>query len=450
MNISSIDIKYKRSGRKENVCLLVGCLAVFMIFQMSSFSAKAQEHRISLQQSKDAAMAYSWAIKNGQLNVESAEAGISGARSAYLPSVSATGVGVYSFKDMISAMPPILPEGVNNFYFAGVNATETIYAGGKVRTANQLAAMQLDVSRIRARQSVDSVLLTTEQKYWNLVNLQEQHKTLIANEKLLNEVLKQQEDLLASGLIARNDLLKVKVQRSRLLLNKSKLQNGKKIALLDFSLYIGLPYDSLMVMADTLTTGKMPAMPSAAPDTSLNENKNFQLLQKALEGEKLQTKLTRGDYLPTVAVGVNAAKMGVVSHPLGSSFMPLSFGVVSIPISDWWGKGRSKLKQREITERLASNRLQEGQRQLKVAVMQRWYELTDALKEISFAKENLDQAEENMKVSRDNYHSGLIGVTELMDAQASLQEAQSSQTTAHANYHLKVAAYRYISGFLVP
>ncbi len=171
--------------------------------------------------------------------------------------------------------------------------------------------------------------MITAQKYWNLVNLQEQHRVLEANERLLDTLLKQQTDLLASGLIARNDMLKVRVQRSRLLLNKSQLESGKKIALLDFSLYVGIPYDSALVMQDTLATGVLPPLESFGPDSSLVQNRSYQLLQKMLEGEQLQTRLTKADYMPTVSIGVNAAQTGVVNRGIGSTFMPLSFGMVS-------------------------------------------------------------------------------------------------------------------------
>ncbi|MES2874510.1 TolC family protein [Daejeonella sp. JGW-45] len=410
--------------------------------------AQAQEHTISLDKSKQAALVYSEAIKNGKLDIASAETDVKAAKSAYLPSVSLTGVGVYGFKDLIGPMPPMLEQGINNFYFAGASATQPVYVGGKIRTTNQLAALRLEVNKIRAKQSVDSVLLVTEQKYWNLVNIQEQHKTLLANEKLLDGILKQQNDLLASGLIARNDQLKVKVQRSKLLLNKSKLENGKKLALLDFCVYIGIPYDSLLVMQDILVTSSFPALVATVPDTSLAKNDSYRLLQKSLEAEKLQTRLTRSDLLPTVSIGANVAQIGSVNSGLGSSFMPVAMGTISVPISDWWGQGKQDLKKRVISEQKAQHNFEVAQNQLKVGITKAWYDLTDARKEIQFAKENLEQAKENLKVSQDNYASGLIEIPELMDAQTSYQEASSAHVNAYANFQLKVAVYQYFTGNL--
>ncbi|WP_442590510.1 TolC family protein [Pedobacter sp. AW31-3R] len=416
-------------------------------------AAVAQEHSITLQQSKTAALEYSKAIKNGQLNIESAESGKKGAAASYLPSVSVTGVGVYAFKDIIGA--PLVPQGINNFYFAGATALQPLYAGGKIATANKLAAMQVEVSRIRARQSKDSVLLQTEQKYWNLVDLQEQHKTLLANEKFLDQVLKQQKDMLASGLIARNDLLKVNVQRSRLLLNKSKLENGQQVARLDFCLYVGIPFDSLLIARDTFNIAGSPAaqpktglhrLQEAKPSLDLNENNDYQLLQKSIEAEKLQTRLSKADLLPSIAVGVNAGQAGVIDRGIGSTFMPLAFGTVSIPVSELWGNGKQKVRQREISERIAANNFIDGENKLKVGIMKSWYDLTDAQKQIVFANESIAQATENLKVTNDNYSSGLAGITELMDAQAAYQQALSDGVTSYTNYENKQSSYRYITG----
>lgn len=418
-----------------------------IILNVLCFASFAQQHAITLEQSKKSALAYSNAIKNGELKINSSQADVAAAKSDYLPSVSATGVGLYGFKDFIGAYPPLLEKGINNFYLLGATGTEAIYAGGKIRTGNKLATLQLQISQILARQSVDSVLLATEQKYWNIVNLQEQNKTLAANEVFLNSILKQQQDMLASGLIARNDMLKVKVQRSQLLLNESKLANGRRLAVLDFCLYTGLPYDPLLVMRDTLNTKQPLALPEISPDTSLTNNNNYQLLNKNVEGERLQSTLTKGDYLPSLSVGLSASQVGVINGGIGSSFIPAALATVNIPISNGlWGRGHQKLKQRRISENIAQNNLKDGQNQLKVGVMKNWYDLKDGLTEISFAKENLLQATENLKVNQDNYKAGLASISDLLDAQAAYQQALSDLTNAYAGYQSKKAAYYYITG----
>lgn len=421
-------------------------LLLYYIVFVGFLSANAQIHTISLEQSKQSAIAYSYSLRNSELRINSSKTDVAAAKSDYLPSVSGTGVGLYGFKDLVAAMPPLFSEGINNLYLVGVTGTETLYAGGKIKTGNELAALQLEVSQIRKKQSLDSVVLLTEQKYWNLVNIQEQQKTLSVNETLLNAVLKMQKDMLASGLIARNDLLKVKVQLSELLVNKSKLQNGRRVALLDFSMYTGLVFDSLLVMQDNLDDKKMPAMLALRPDTNITQNPNYILLDKRIKGEVLQTRLAKGDNRPTLALGVSASQVGSINSGLGSSFAPAGLVTFSVPISNGlWGRGKQKVAQRKISEQIAKNDFINAQNQIKIGITRYWYDVKDQLVQISFAKDNLELATENLKVNQDNYKSGLATISDVLDAQAAFQKASSTVATAFSDFYVKSAVYNYVT-----
>lgn len=424
---------------------------LYYITFVGFLGANAQIHTISLEQSKQAAIAYSYSLKNSELRINSSKSDLAAAKSDYLPAVSGTGVGLYGFKDLVAALPPLLNEGINNLYLVGVTGTETLYAGGKIKTGNELAALQLEVSQIRKKQSLDSVILLTEQKYWNLVNIQEQQKTLSVNETLLMAVLKVQKDMLASGLIARNDLLKVKVQLSELLVNKSKLKNGRRVALLDFSMYTGLAFDSLLVMQDTLDKKTMPTLLALRPDTNISENPNYLLLDKRVKGEVLQTRLARGDNRPTLALGVSASQVGSINSGIGGSFAPAGLITLSLPISSGlWGRGKQKVAQRKISEQIAKIDFLDGQNQIKVGITRYWYDLKDQLVQISFAKDNLELATENLKVNQDNYKSGLATVSDVLDAQAAYQQASSTVATAFSDFYVKAAIYNYVTSKVAP
>ncbi|RIV70156.1 TolC family protein [Flagellimonas aequoris] len=403
----------------------------------------AQQKSISLDESKKAALTYSNDIKNGNLRIEKAEAARREAIANYLPTIEGSATGIYAFEDLIPPVPETLPDGIDNFYFAGITATETVYAGGKVRTGSALADLQGEVSRIRARQSVDSVVLLTEQKYWRLVKAQEQKKVLNANEDYLEGLLKQQQDLLDAGLIAKNDLLRVRVELSKLLLQKSKLKNQRNIALLDLTLYTGIPFDTTMVAVDTISVRSMPLFNYSQPNLDLNNNSNYQLLEKSIEAARLQTQLEKGDLLPSVAVGVSGSRFGSFDNSFDGNFLPMAFATVSIPISAWWGPEKEKVRQKQIQEEIAINDLRDGKDQLKVGIMKSWYDLSDAYKKILYASENLNYTRENLNVNRDNYNSGLSNLTELLNAQALFQEAKTELVSAFADYEEAEAVYLY-------
>lgn len=73
----------------------------------------------------------------------------------------------------------------------------------------------------------------------------------------------------------------------------------------------------------------------------------------------------------------------------------------------------------------------------------------NAHEQIQYALENKQLAEENLKVNRDNYDNGLSNLTDLLDAQAMAQNAQSTLIDAYTNYENKEITYLYRTDQLV-
>lgn len=418
---------------------------LFIALAIAAKQVNAQQ-KLSLQQSKTIANTNNINLKNSGLRIGYAEEGKKAAYAAYLPKVDANGVLMYGFKDFIPAIPPYLPMGINNFYVASVTAQQPIYAGGKINTSNELAKLQLEVNKTRLKQARDSVNLITEQKYLQLININEQYKTIVSNTFYLDTLYKEMQDYLKSGLIARNELLKVKVQKNDLLLNKSKVNNMKQVALLDFCQFIGIPFDPGLVLTDSVQQVTDPIALYVKPETVLSNTDDYKLLQKGVSAESLQTKLKRADYLPSASVGLSGAQVGVVDRGLGSRFTPVALGIVSIPISGWWGEGKHILRQHKIAETIAANNLADGSNLLQVRMLRSWYDLTESFEQYNILEDNLLSAAENLKVERDNYRSGLNNLSDLLKAQASLQQTESEMAEAKINYHIKLSAYLYVTG----
>jgi outer membrane protein len=408
---------------------------------------QAQQPRagLSLAQSQAAALTNNVAIKNRDIGRTSALEGVRAAHWGYFPSMSGFGVGTYGFKNFVDPIPNVLPRGVNNFYLAGLSATENIYAGGQVGLNNRLARLQSTVSEVRYADIRDSVNMETEQKYWQVVQAQEQLRTLQASERYLNQLLKEQADNVKAGLLARNDLLKVQVQRGQVLLNESKVRNSRQLALLDLGLYTGLPTDSTTVLTDTLATVFNPASVYVPPAEAAKNTRSHQLLTTAVEARRLQTRLKRAGTLPSLSVGVSGASAGVVNRGLGSTFTPTGLAIVSLPISNLWGASRNQIRQERLNETIAENNLQNGTNQLQVGIQQAYYTLREAYQQTGLATQTLAQATENLKVQRDSYRAGLSTLSDLLDAQSSAQQAAGQLVSARAEFRLRLSMYQYLT-----
>ena len=74
--------------------------------------------------------------------------------------------------------------------------------------------------------------------------------------------------------------------------------------------------------------------------------------------------------------------------------------------------------------------------------------LRDARLRLEMAAPAMEQAEENLRVSSDNYEVGLGLLTDLLEAQAQWQNARSEQIEAVADYRLKESAWLKATGAL--
>lgn len=419
-------------------------VSVLLVLLLSLTTINAQDKKLELEDLKKSALEYSNHIKNGNLRAEKAEVARQEAYSKYFPEVEATGLALYGFNDLIPPIPQTLPNGIDNIYSIGATATQAIYAGGKIRLANQLAQVQLESRKLGTEETMDSVVLATETKFWQLINIQEQQKVVRASKTYLNNLLKQQEDLLDAGLISKNQLLQVKVEKSGLLLRENELSNQRKIALLDLVLYAGISYDTTLVASKKSNIEiASPHLTYKNPELDIKNNTMYRLLEKQVEAAQLQVENEKANLLPQIGVGLNASKFDSFNNDLGIDIQPIAFGTITIPISAWWGGEKKQIRQSKIEVEIAENKLKDGKDQLTVGIMKSWYDLLNAYKQIQYSKDKLLYATENLKTQRDYYDSGLTNLTDLLDAQQSKEEAEASVVNAFANYEQKEAVYLY-------
>ena len=132
--------------------------------------------------------------------------------------------------------------------------------------------------------------------------MEEKQKTINKYEELLNRLYVQVQDAFNSGVVMKNDVLKVKLKLSEVLLNKSKLDNGRKLAAMAFCQHIGITYDSAITLRDELTVKDIPQNIYVENSEALKNRNEYGLLELSVEAEKLQTKIKLGEYLPQARI----------------------------------------------------------------------------------------------------------------------------------------------------
>nr|WP_246392392.1 TolC family protein [Microbacter margulisiae] len=416
----------------------------------------------SLEQCKQLAISNNSIVKDAKLDVQAAKQVKASALTKYFPSVSASMNGFLADKPLLkmsipggnlpvyNGNPATLPTATQFAYFPGINLnyfdkgmlstvtlTQPVFTGGRIINGNKLASVGISANRSKEKLAVNEVLLHTEEAFWQVNTLGEKMKTLNRYSCFLDSLYKQANDAYHAGLINRNEVMKVMLKQSELSMNRLKLEHGITLSKMALCQYIGIPYDSALVFTQNIDSIVLPEHFYVNPQQALANREEYKLLQDNVKAQKLQTQIKVGSYLPEIGVGVSEAYYNFSTM---KDFNTLAFVSVKVPLTDWWEASHA-IKERHIKEQIAANDLENNSELLTLQIQKAWDELVEAYSQIGVAKVTVQQAEENLRLNQDNFHAGMINISDMLEAEAMLQQSQNELIDAKTAYKTKQIAY---------
>ncbi len=449
----------------QNLRLLF--LALFI--SLPAIFNKAEAQTITLDSCKHLAAENNRKIKEADMKVQEAVEQKKEAFTGYFPKASVSAIALKAQDYLIKAetnsmnLPvwdgkdasmlqnptlftyiPSLSIGIMDYMnTAAVSVTQPLYAGGRVRNGNKLAALGKEVSVLQKEMTIDEVMVKTEELFWGLQSLKEKEKTVISYSVMLDSLYRDVNAFTEAGLAQKNDLLKVQLKQNELKTNLFKLRNGIEMTSRALCQHIGIDYDTMLVFDNSIVEGKNN-LTFTNPDEAVKNRTEYQMLEKATEAQKLQKKMTVGEYMPQLAVIGTGFTYDAMEKTSSNAMVMLS---LSIPITDWWG-GSHKIKLQQIEIEKARNTLEENAELLELQIRQAGKEVNEMQYQIAVSQKSVEQAAESLRVSEDNYKAGMIGISDLLEAQAIYQQSVDELTDAECQLKIKIAHYKQVTGSL--
>lgn len=406
----------------------------------------AQEKIYTAEQCREMALEHNAKIKNARNNIAGSEEIRKEAYIKYFPTVSATATGFAADKGIAKMVlaPGMGMSVLKNGVMTGITAIQPVYAGGQIRNGNKLAKIGLDVSRLQLEQAENEVEVNAEHYFWQVITLQEKMKTIDAVDTMLQRLDKDVQVAVKAGLVMRNDLLQVQLKRNELAISRIQLSNGIAVSKMLLAQYIGVDSTAFTLSANIPREG-MPEVPDALycnPNVSLSLTPEYRLLEKNVEANQLQKKLSVGKNLPTVGVGASYMYHNVldVNRTVG-----MIFATVSVPISDWWG-GKHATKQKQLQVVNARNDLEDKSQLLIIRMQKAWNDVEEAYKQLGIARKSIEQSEENLRLNNQYYKAGTIKMSDLLNAQTLYQQSCDKYVDAYSTYRIKIIEYMKATG----
>lgn len=419
---------------------------IALVVSLCPLLAYAQ-HAYTLNECLELALKNNVRIRNADNDLNAAKLQKKAAFTNYFPTVSASGGGFIADKGLLemdteSGRLSLVDDGI----VGGVTATLPLFAGGQIVNANRLADVNVEVSRLLRRQSENEVRLTVEQYFWQVVTLKEKLRTISMLQSQLEQIRRDVEAAVTAGVTDRNDRLQVELRNNEMRSRHISVSNTLDVSLHLLAQYIGCPKDGVGHFdVDLEMDGALPPRPDElyrSPESSLPLTVEYNLLDKQVDADRLQHKMSIGKNMPVVSVGGGYVYENLMDR--GHSFW-MGGITVSVPISKWWG-GSHEVRRKKLQVRNAENRMADQCELLVIRMRNAWNGVNDAYKQVEIAIESIGQAEENLRLQSDYYKAGTCTMSDLLEAQTLYQQSRDKYVESYSMYEIKKREYLQATG----
>ncbi len=427
-------------------------------------------HFISAKDALDLAMKQRTEVLNAQLDVKTQDAYNHEVTGAALPQMKGTiGVG-HSFSIPVTVLPdfispsvyhvleqedvrnangdPIKWDGVVNTFPAkfgvpwqaslGVSIQQLlfqpdVFIGLRARnTAMELYENQLAVTK-------DSVKSNVLQTYYGVLIAEKGMHFARESADRLQKLYNDQQKMLSAGFIEKLDLDKTKVSLNNIKSTVTRLDNLVSLSYAGLKFALGLPQADSLVLTDSLTLEQIRRDVFDLENGFAYENRNeINALNSTNKLLEMQVKRYKLNAYPTVAaywnMGTNAQRARFTFFDTHDRwfFSNVAGLNISVPLMDGFQR-RNRVKEANYALEKNRNTFARVKQAIDLQIVSSRTQFINSLDALNQQVENKDLAEQVYNTTKTKYERGLGSSFELLQTEASLQDALNNYYQALYN-----------------
>ena len=385
----------------------------------------------SLQQAWDTALSVDRGLKASRESTAAAASLLDAAKATRLPNVALeagytalgeTPAAQVDFFGQSLQMP--LAQRESAAYKA--MATLPLYTGGRITRGINAATAGLEAARLGETADGQNVKLRVADAYVSVLRASRMLKVTESHVISLQAHAQDVENLHAQGMVAKSDLLSVRVALADANQRKLQVANGLDLARAAYNRLLGRPLDQPVALDDLSPEATQEPLP-ALSERALAQRSELTALARQIEAMRQQAAAVRGETAPQIALsgGYGYQENRYQVHEgqwmltLGAKWNLFDGGVVGHRANAVERQAAALTEQRdELTSIIA------------LQVRQTWLDVQETRKRLIVTQSAIAQAEENLLVARDRYANGLSTHTEVLDAETLRTGSESNHANA--------------------
>jgi len=418
----------------------LGAVLALLFLPFCALAQTAEERTLTLDEVVQIGMANSKQLRISTARSEIAQSKTKQALSQTIPTLTYTGSyyrlsdNVTPFETPLFTIPVLLNQTLNR-----VSLTEPVFTG--LRALNTIRATeflekaaQFDLERDKKEVQIN-LLSSAIQVY----KLEEARKVVLRSLATAQNRLKDTRALQQQGIVLENDVLKTELSLTQL--ETAQLETDNSLAASRYALntLLGLPVGTI-VHIDAASIGAGEGAETLESFTgNTTQRADYQAATQRMLASEKQMKVSKGAYLPLVTVGANLYTNNPNQRQFPQEDRFITTWDAGVQVS--WNLSNLYTNRNNVQE-ARLNLIQSGTQRDQLLdaagteVSNNFYAWQTTRQKIALSDRALSQAVENQRIMQLRNSQQLSSLTDLLDADALLLQAQINQVTAKADAYL--------------
>jgi len=409
----------------------------------SKVEAQPRENILSLEGALDSALTNNTVIKEATQRYLAAQEEKKSARADFLPKLSAS----YSYTNlqdqpfsMFNGMK--IPLSSEELYKWNLTAIQPLFTGFALITRYEMARYGVDLSKTYQTLAMMDVTKQVREAYFTALLAEKFFGVAEEAVRNLESHARDAERFYKEGMIAYNDLLKSKVALANAVQNRDRAKANADMAVSSLNTVLRFDINRATRLEDIHDVPELSFDIATLLQEATSNRPELQALRIALKNMESAVKLAQSAYYPSVFLVGNYERTG--DNPEASNNEYTNDHNASVTLqAQWrffeWGKTRAEVSRYSHEKLALMEKITAVEDGIRMEVKNAFLDTNVSKKNIATARESLDQAQENYRLTNLQYQQQITTSTEVLDARTYLSQAQMNYYGALYGYMISTA-----------
>ena len=440
------------------ILILTICLLGSALEALAQLPATRDAEELTLEQAIGIALRDNRPVKNAQLSISKAGDELAATRTLRLPSMNLYALAsqqlVKQDANLDNSSSSIIT-GVAPFFSIGIPRKPTsIFAGQILQPLSQQyrigltieqAGLARDVEGEKLRQVNQSTVNQVKQTYYGILQTQSALDSLLEAIRYYRELDRVMGDNVAQQVSLKADSLEVKTRLAKAEYEALNLTNQLATAKEQLNNQLGRDVRTEFRVAAVPDVNGFDADLALARSRALEQRPEVREVRLKVKQAEVDRRIKKSEYIPEVSLGFTYMSFRNFDQVVPKNSASIGV-VVKWEVFDW-GRKKNQLAEKDRAIEQTRNALHEAESLVLIEVGDKFRKLQQTRQALVVAQLNQETGRENIRVSTNKYKVKAVLLSDVLQTQATLadadyqyQQALLAYWTARADYEKAIGA----------